>query len=201
MNVPGVNLGMRVGESLGKLFFSGNSGMVIVHRIPGRRRYVCKALKNEKAACLHLEELIQSFPGIMKATVNPMTGSVIVVYDQSEKVIDALFDSMSHALAGKHAVHELTVIPTGILTVGDNINDSLRSLRDNVRGFFNHSEPMFLSRMLGLALFSYGLIRILYRGDRPAGPQLFWWGLGLLLRQSHPDPKKVFAANLEEKNQ
>ena len=55
--------------------------------------------------------------------------------------------------------------------------------------------------MLGLALFSYGLIRILYRGDRPAGPQLFWWGLGLLLRQSHPDPKKVFAANLEEKNQ
>ena len=101
MNVPGVNLGMRVGESLGKLFFSGNSGMIIVHRIPGRRRYVCKALKNEKAACLHLEELIQSFPGIMKATVNPVTGSVIVVYDQSEKVIDALFDSMSHALAVK----------------------------------------------------------------------------------------------------
>ena len=50
MNVPGVNLGMRVGESLGKLFFSGNSGMVIVHRIPGRRRYVCKARRNARRA-------------------------------------------------------------------------------------------------------------------------------------------------------
>ena len=198
MNAPGFNIGMKVGEFFNNLFFSGNSGMVIAHRINGRRRYVCKVLKNQAEACKHLEVLIKSFPGIDTVKVSPLIGSVTVTYHQEEKIIDALFDSISHTLAGKHAVHELTVIPTGILAVGDNINDSLRSVRDNVRHFFNHSEPMFFSRMLGLALFSYGIMRIIYRGDRPAGPQLFWWGLGLLLRQSHPDPKKVIEQDLHQ---
>ncbi|MBO6258390.1 MAG: heavy-metal-associated domain-containing protein [Succinivibrio sp.] len=186
----GYGAGVKIGNSIRELLFA-NHGMIIAHRIPGRRRYTCIALKGNAEACSELEKNLQTFPGITSARVSAVTGSVTITYTQSEKVINALFDALSHKIAGKHAVQEETIIPTGVITVGDNINDTLQKAKKGITRFINHTEPAFLTRMAGIALLCYGLNRIISNGDRPAGPQLALWGLALLIRRSHPEPKML----------
>jgi hypothetical protein len=199
MGAP-MQAGLLLGRAIHNLF-SGNAGMVIASRQKNRRRYTCQSIKGEREVCAILEQLIADFPGIKTVTVNQITGSITVTYEQDEEYIDALFDALSHHLAGKHAVQERTIIPTRMLTVSDNINDSLRYAKKKVAGVFSHTEPVFLSRLLGIALFIYGINRIVLKGDRPAGPQLFLWGLALLMRQSHPDPRKILnQESLSEEN-
>ncbi len=165
--------------------------MVIAHRTRGRRRYICLALKDNADACAELERILRTFPGMLSVRVSPILGSVTVTYNQSERNINALFDALSHEIAGKHAVQEETLIPTPALRAGDALNDTFRALRRNVGRFFNHTEPAFFIRMAGLGLLIYGIKCVVINGDRPAGPQLFLWGLALLARPSHPDPKPL----------
>ena len=165
----GFQTGISAGRYLKQKLFD-NEGMVIAHRIKGRRRYICKALKGNTDACLELEKILGRFPGIHYVRVSPITGSVTVCYTQSERNINALFDA---------------------LTVGDNLNDSARRVVGRIKSFFNHTEPVFFTRVAAIALLVYGFNRIVINGDRPAGPQIMLWGLALLLRQSHPEPKNL----------
>ena len=193
----GYGSGVAVGRYVKQKLFD-NEGMVIAHRIKGRRRYVCKALKGNVEACLELEKILSRFPGITSVRVVAILGSVTVTYTQSERNINALFDALSHEIAGKHAVQEETLIPTSALTVGDNLNDSARRLVNSIKRFFNHTEPVFFTRVAAIALLIYGFNRIVINGDRPAGPQIMLWGLALLLRQSHPEPKVLRDQNKSE---
>ncbi len=192
-------MGYKFGSGVRKMF-TGSDGLIIAHRLPGRRRYTCERIKGDKELCTELETLIYKFPGVKTARVNPVLGSITVAYEQEEKVMDALVDTISHQIAGKHAQQEESSIPSNILTASDNLTDSIRNLRMKVCGFFNHQEPMFFTRLGGLALFGYGVYRI-YSGDRPSGTQMFLWGLAILMRQSHPDPKKVIARSAMEQQQ
>lgn len=186
--LPGYATGRSLGGYVKQKLFE-NEGMVIAHRIKGRRRYICKALKGNAEACLELEKILKQFPGMTYVRVTPAIGSVTVVYTQTEKNINALFDALSHEIAGKHAVQEETLIPTSALTVGDNLNDSARAVVARIKRFLNHTEPVFFMRVLAICLLVYGFNRIVINGDRPAGPQIMLWGLALLLRPSHPEPK------------
>ncbi len=188
--ISGYGFGVKIGQAIRETLFS-NHGMIIAHRMKGRRRYTCLALKGNDQACSVLEQTLRDFPGVTSCKISPVTGSVTITYTQQEKVINALFDALSHQIAGKHAVQEQTLLPTGVLTVGDNINDTFRGAKNRITRFFNHSEPAFFTRMAGLALLVYGINRVVLGGERPAGPQLALWGIALLLRQSHPDPKSL----------
>ncbi|MDD7022978.1 MAG: hypothetical protein PUI29_10490 [Aeromonadales bacterium] len=187
---PGFSTGMELGRALREKVFC-NEGMVIAHRIKGRRRYTCKALKGNAQACFDLEKLLKTVPGITMARVSPILGSVTVCYTQTEKNINALFDALSHEIAGTHAIQEETIIPTGALSVGDCLSDAARGIGRRVGKFINHTEPAFFMRIAGVALLVYGFNRIVLNGDRPAGPQIMLWGLALLARPSHPDPKPL----------
>lgn len=187
-NMLGFDTGVKLGSALRYLLFT-NDGMVIAHRIKGRRRYCCNALKGQSEVCAELEAQLQDFPGMTYARVSPVTGSVTVCYECSEKAINALFDALSHQIAGKHAVQEETIIPTGVLTVADNVNDTFQGAKRRLTRFFNHTEPAFLTRIAGMILLIYGFNRIFNNGDRPSGPQILLWGLALLMRRSHPEPK------------
>lgn len=196
LQVPGFSTGIKIGIKLRELLFS-NDGMVIAHRIKGRRRYVCNALKRNEEACRELEQILADFPGITSAKVNPITGSVTITYTQTEKAINALFDALSHQIAGKHAVQEETILPTGMLTVGDNINDTFRNVKNRITKFFNHASPAFFSRLMGAVLLIYGLNRVIRGKELPAGPQLTLWGLALLMRPSHPEPKGIHVDGMD----
>ncbi|MCR5537133.1 MAG: hypothetical protein K6F05_06955 [Succinivibrio sp.] len=187
-NMLGFDAGVQIGNTLRNLLFT-NNGMVIAHRIKGRRRYSCQALKGQPEVCRELEHELQDFPGMTSCKVNPITGSVTICYTCSEKAINALFDALSHQIAGKHAVQEETIIPTGVLTVADNVNDTFQNVKQLLTKFFNHTEPAFLTRIAGMILLIYGFNRVFNNGDRPSGPQILLWGLALLMRRSHPDPK------------
>lgn len=184
--------GFAAGSAL-REFFSIQPGMVIAHRVPGRRRYVCEAIKGHADVCTELIKMLQSYQGITSAEASDLTGSVTVCYTCKEKEIDQLFDALSHLIAGRHAIHEKSVIPSAVLSLGDNLNNGARLAKAQAAHFLNREEPLFFSRLVGIALLAAGLYRIVGRGDRPAGPQLFWWGLGLLLRQSHQHPKELIA--------
>lgn len=180
-----LELGIKAGTMLRRVLTVENQGMIIAHRMEGRRRYTCKRLKGDADLCAALQEAIAAFPKITSVKVSPVTGSITVTYTQEEKIIDGLFDSLSHQLGGHHAQQEQSILPSSFITISDSLNETARGMKDKVCAFLNHTEPLFASRLIGLALVSYGLSRIIMRGDRPAGPQLFWWGLGLLLRQTH----------------
>lgn len=188
MKLAGFDTGLKIGQAINATLF-GNQGMVVVHRIPGRRRYICKALQGVQSTCEDLEALLRRFPGISYARVNPLLGSVTVEYTLRERAINELFDALSHQIAGQHALQESTILPAGVLAAGDNVFDTFRRLKMGVTRFFNHAEPAFLTRLAGIALLMYGFNRVFLSGERPSGPQILLWGLALLLRPSHPDPK------------
>ncbi len=178
-------IGIKTGSFLRKLFCLDNSGLVIAHRIKGRRRYTSKTLKGKHQLCAVIEKALRRFPCFTSIAVNPVTGSITVTYTAAEQVIDTIFDTVSHQISGRHAQQEKTIIPPTLINAGNNLNDTARKVRHDLKVFLNHTEPLFLSRITGVILAAYGLSRVIFRGERPSGVQLFWWGLALLLRQTH----------------
>lgn len=140
--VPGFSEGYRLGQAFADMMFS-NRGMVIAHRIPGRRRYSCEAIKGRPEVCARIEELLLGLDGFDSVRVSPVTGSVTAEYSVPEETADLVFDALSHAVAGKHALQEQTVIPTGIVTAGDNIYDIFRGLKKGILTFLDHTGPAF----------------------------------------------------------
>lgn len=185
-------MGQNVGEALARVL-TPHPGIVVVHRIAGRRRYNCRILKGKPEICAEIEKMLQNYPGMDHAAVSPLTGTILVCYHCPEKQISELIDALSHLVSGTHAIHDKSIIPSIALSAGENLNDSAIRLRELTSRFLNREAPLFLSRIAGFLLVCYGLSRVLGRGERPSGPQLFWWGLALLLRQSHRHPKEMIA--------
>lgn len=188
----GMQLGIKVGStlrsSLGSFFSSENRGLIIAHAIPGRRRYTTEVLKGQSSeTCALIEQAICKVDYVTSCKVNPVTGSLTVTYTCDEPTASAFFEGVSHTLTGMHAQHEKTLIPTSMISASYHLNDQARAIRDQMRNFMNHAEPLFISRLVGLSFLGYGLFRMIYRGDRPSGIQVFWWGMALLLRRSHRD--------------
>ena len=77
--VPGFSEGYRLGQAFADMMFS-NRGMVIAHRIPGRRRYSCEAIKGRPEICSRIEDLLLGLDGFDSVRVSPVTGSVIAEY-------------------------------------------------------------------------------------------------------------------------
>lgn len=185
-------LGQNFGAVLGRIFTPAPA-VVIEHKLPGRRRYSCKSIKGHQEICAQIEKMLASYPGVTKARVSPFTGSITVSYSCEERQISELIDALSHLISGRHAIHDKSFIPSFALSAGENLNDSALKLREAASRFLNREEPLFVSRIAGFLLLCYGVSRVM-KGERPSGPQLFWWGLALLLRQSHRHPKELISS-------
>ncbi len=186
-------LGQKFGTALARMF-TPNPGIVVVHRIAGRRRYNCQVLQGKPEICVEIQKMLQNYPGMDTAVVSPLTGTILVCYHCPEKQISEVIDALSHLISGTHAIHDKSIIPSIALSAGENLNDSAIRLRELTSRFLNREAPLFLSRIAGFALVCYGISRVVGRGERPSGTQLFWWGLALLLRQSHRHPKEMIAS-------
>ena len=192
MSDLGIVLGIKAGSSIrrivGALLGGEGNGLIIAHSIVGRRRYTSKALKNLGAeGCKSIEEAISAVEYITSCKVNPITGSLTATYTCSESEARDFFESLSHYLTGEHAQHEKSLIPSSMIGASNRINDEARAAIDNLKQFLNHTEPLFFSRVIGMAFIGYGVYRIVISGDRPSATQVLFWGMGLLLRQSHRD--------------
>jgi copper chaperone CopZ len=65
-----------------------------IHSVPGRLRIKSPALKRNQAGTKQVEVLLRGFAGVTRTSTNPLTGSIVVNYDQSsinqKEVIDLL---------------------------------------------------------------------------------------------------------------
>ena len=68
--VPGFSEGYRLGQAFADMMFS-NRGMVIAHRIPGRRRYSCEAIKGRPEICSRIEDLLLGLDGFDSVLLHP----------------------------------------------------------------------------------------------------------------------------------
>lgn len=192
MSELGIVLGIKAGSSIrrivGALFGGEGNGLVIAHSIKGRRRYTSRALRNlGEEGCRSIEDAIAQVDYITSCKVNPRTGSMTATYNCSEAEARDFFEGLSHYLTGEHAQHEKTLIPSSMIGASNRLNDEARAAIDNLKQFLNHAEPLFFSRVIGVAFIGYGVYRIVFSGDRPSATQVLFWGMALLLRQSHRD--------------
>lgn len=57
------------------------SAVTLVHVLDGRMRLKVPALKGDSATAKTIESTLATFPGVLKVTANPITGSVLLYYD------------------------------------------------------------------------------------------------------------------------
>lgn len=66
----------------------------LVHRIPGRVRIKVPTIRYSPGGALLLQGLVEALPGVEKVQCNPVTGSVVVYYDEAllsaERIVEVL---------------------------------------------------------------------------------------------------------------
>lgn len=67
-----------------------------VHQVPGRLRVKIPSLRSSPEQAWKIQELLDELNGVERSSVNPITGSVLVLYDRdrvdSEEILEALQD-------------------------------------------------------------------------------------------------------------
>jgi hypothetical protein len=92
-----------------------------LHATPGRLRVKVRNLKNNEEAARSLEVLLRSQPGIHHVRPNPVTGNVLVVFDQ---------DAMSHSDVIEALVDlgHLPASPADLICFSQSDSESLRRI-------------------------------------------------------------------------
>lgn len=68
----------------------------LIHKIPGRVRLKVPTIRYSPGGAPVVQDLLESLPGVEKTLCNPVTGSVVVYYEENrispERIIQALKD-------------------------------------------------------------------------------------------------------------
>lgn len=151
--------------------FKGFRGIVeIRHFIPGRIRFFIPSLKNNRQACSALEKQLSKAEVIGQVVVNPLTGSLLIVYKPGA-TDEATLTGVVVKLLGLE--HEVEKTPQPLL--GKELNTILKSLNTAV---YEHSDGLLdLSDLVSLSFLSLGVYSLL-RNPRmlPSGLSMIYWG-------------------------
>lgn len=143
----------------------------VVHAIPGRIRYFAPLLEDMDKSLPHrIENELSKIDGIKSVNVNPISGSLILTYDD--------------ALIKDHVVHGIVLKLLGLEKELDYSPEStlLKELKLFGRGLDHqiHKSSAGLldfKTSLMMALVSIALYRIIILRERsiPSGLNLLWW--------------------------
>lgn len=151
------------------------------HWMPGRVRLRVPSLAEDGAGAALLQAKLPTIQGVQSVTLNPATGSVLIVY-REEKVRPELLFAAVVRLMSLDAEWERMPQPV--------VTRELRQLLGSVnRLVYDRTGGLIDLWSAGLILLAaVGIQRLLVQGTRafPAGLTLLWWGLASLLggRQS-----------------
>jgi hypothetical protein len=155
-----------------------NTGPVqTVHSLPGRLRLRVPSLSEDEDARKTVAEHMPRIKGVDLVEISPVTGSVLVLYEQNELEPELLFAALVRLLGFDE---ELEGSPTPILTrelktMGESLN---RAVYEQTGGVIDlWSAILILLAGLG--------IRSMVRNPAqafPAGFALLWWGLNGIRR-------------------
>lgn len=71
------------------------SAVTLVHAVEGRMRLKVADVKGDSARAQTIEGTLRTFPGVLKAKANPVTGSVLLYYDARRIGRMALLDLLT----------------------------------------------------------------------------------------------------------
>ena len=153
----------------------------VAHYIPGRVRYIIPVLANKKTS---LRQTLTSINGINEVKLNPVSKSLIVLFDEDKINGELLTGVIIHILELEKEI-EKPVTPGAVKNIRNLTDIANSALYESTDGFmdFYHSVP-FLLIILG--------IYKLYKTPKliaPGAVTLFWWAFTSLTRgpQSLPE--------------
>jgi hypothetical protein len=82
--------------------------VVLAHDVPGRMRFGILSLKRSDSAGQLVGARVSALEGVASARVNPLTGSLIVVYDGASRTrtrIFAALTQLNYRIGSRPAVH------------------------------------------------------------------------------------------------
>jgi len=165
-----------------------NEGLTVVHAIPGRIRLKVPQVRDSPLFANQIEQRLATIPGIQKVTINPLTSSVLVLYDTAVVASPESFQAFAEPLSALFpgvAVKDLETLQA-MLTNG---TSAVPPLATGVRAFFASLNAQVntttagaadLKLLLPLALFALGIRSLLVSEKRisPTWYDFLWFALG-----------------------
>ncbi len=149
-----------------------------VHSLPGRVRFRVPSLTENDEDRELIETKLSGVEGIGSVTVSPVTGSVLVLYDESEVQPGLLFAAVARLLGLEKELENPPppLVAKELTNVAESMN---RAVYERTGGIVN----LWTALMIGLAVF--GVRKVLTEGSRawPAGFTLVWWATNAIGRQ------------------
>jgi hypothetical protein len=152
-----------------------------VHLLPGRVRFQSDVLRGDPAGGEKLAERLAGIEGVGSAAANPVSGSVLIRYDEQVVQAELLFVAIVRLLGLEREVERA---PTPALARGlrQSCAAANRAVYEQTGGLLD------LWTAVPLVLGFIGLQRIASRRSAvfPAGLTMVWWAYSALLRGAHP---------------
>ncbi len=150
--------------------FKGFRGIIEVkHSMPGRIRFCIPVLKMEMEKGHLLEQQLLKAEAIHQIKVNPLLGSLLIVYD-AEKLDEVTLTGVLAKLLGLEK--ELEKTPRSVL--GQELSKVLKSANTTI---YERTDGLLdLNSAIALGFFSMGIWSLIRRSSLlPAGISLLYW--------------------------
>jgi hypothetical protein len=164
----------------------GIGGIQVIHAIPGRVRVKISRLKENPALARELQERFLAVQGIQRVEVNPITGSVLILYDRTGfESVDSLL-SLATCLSPLFPDLEFSELEAWLTSANGDGNatplaERLATLCGNLNTKVGETTGgIDLKLLLPLTLFLLGIRGVLVggKGVFPTWYDLLWFAFG-----------------------
>jgi hypothetical protein len=158
--------------------FRGFRGVIeVLHSIPSRVRFYVPSIRDNEEACHQLEKQLLNADAIQQIKINPLTGTILIMYYQEQIDVATLTGVLVKLLELEEAIEERpeSLLGKEITAVLDAIN---RSIYESTNGMAD------LNSLVTTTFLTMGLYALL-RGSRalPAGLSLLFWAYNTSMHQ------------------
>lgn len=146
------------------------------HATPGRVRFRIPSLSGNSRDADLIREKLSTLRGVESVDVNPVTGSVLVLYREEQVRPDLLFAAIVRLLGLEDELVQ-TPSPTLVKELRSMLDSLNRVVYDRTGGLVDFSSALMI------ALVVAGTSKLFTDGKNavPGGFTLLWWGLHQLL--------------------
>ena len=167
--------------------FSASQPIELVSSLPGRRRYRMAGMSEAQAKLL--EEMLGKLPYMKQVTANPISGSLLLLYDETKDtevggLVSALKASCYRNVPSMGNEPAPSSLPS-FLSDAPHTGSLTRSIRNAIYSFSiwikrNTGGLLDASSLASLLFFFQGLRKMLLTQQFPSGSQMFWWAISLM---------------------
>ena len=162
-----------------KLLGSAPVAFRLAHALPGRRRYYAAALQGDEALAARLSARLLAEEGVERAEVNPVTGSLLLVYRAAEAAVDALMERAAREMEPPSpSLPRPLETQVGLAAVGQRLRRAVEALNARVKAATR--GLLDLPSIFSVVFLLQGVQKMLLLKQLPSGPQLLWWAFSLL---------------------